>query len=203
MTDTNKAAEDKDAKTIAFHKACKQGGISPLEFSWLMYRLPRPEDRSSFLRPKVNENARKILEYMKRKKICAESAGPNTPIFFEICLMAARELFPEDLYKRIQIERTGQDDSAGRKLAWIDSEKEITKARQIADNALASLKINKNQCPTDFYLMLVAGTHFLREDRAVVTRDFRRNETIEAVLRDLGLKKTVATSAARLLKLKK
>ena len=77
----------------------------------------------------------------------------------------------------------------------IKAKEEIIKAREIADNALVSLKINKNQCPTDFYLMLVAG--------AVVTRDFRRNETIETVLRGLGLKKTVATSAARLLKLKK
>ena len=85
----------------------------------------------------------------------------------------------------------------------IKAKEEIIKAREIADNALVSLKINKNQCPTDFYLMLVAGAHFLREERAVVTRDFRRNETIETVLRGLGLKKTVATSAARLLKLKK
>lgn len=203
MTDTNKAAQNNDAKTIAFHKACKQDGISPLEFSWLMFRLPIPEDRSSFLRPKANENARKILAYMKRKKICSESAGPNTPVLFECCLWAAVELFPEGLYKNIQIERTGKDGFTGRKLSWIDSEEEIIKAREIADNALVSLKINKNQCPTDFYLMLVAGAHFLREERAVVTRDFRRNETIEMVLRDLGLKKTVATSAARLLKLKK
>lgn len=203
MTDTNKAAQNNDAKTIAFHKACKQDGISPLEFSWLMFRLPIPEERSSFFRPKANENARKILAYMKRKKICSESAGPNTPVLFECCLWAAVELFPESLYKNIQIERTGKDDFTGRKLSWIDSEEEIIKAREIADNALASLKINKNQCPTDFYLMLVAGAHFLREERAVVTRDFRRNETIETVLRGLGLKKTVATSAARLLKLKK
>lgn len=203
MTDTNKAAQNNDAKTIAFHKACKQDGISPLEFSWLMFRLPIPEERSSFFRPKANENARKILAYMKRKKICSESAGPNTPVLFECCLWAAVELFPESLYKNIQIERTGKDDFTGRKLSWIDSEEEIIKAREIADNALGSLKINKNQCPTDFYLMLVAGAHFLREERAVVTRDFRRNETIETVLRGLGLKKTVATSAARLLKLKK
>lgn len=203
MTDTNKAAQNNDAKTIAFHKACKQDGISPLEFSWLMFRLPIPEERSSFFRPKANENARKILAYMKRKKICSESAGPNTPVLFECCLWAAVELFPESLYKNIQIERTGKDDFTGRKLSWIDSEEEIIKAREIADNALVSLKINKNQCPTDFYLMLVAGAHFLREERAVVTRDFRRNETIETVLRVLGLKKTVATSAARLLKLKK
>ena len=203
MTDTNKAAQNNDAKTIAFHKACKQDGISPLEFSWLMFRLPIPEERSSFFRPKANENARKILAYMKRKKICSESAGPNTPVLFECCLWAAVELFPESLYKNIQIERTGKDDVTGRKLSWIDSEEEIIKAREIADNALVSLKINKNQCPTDFYLMLVAGAHFLREERAVVTRDFRRNETIETVLRGLGLKKTVATSAARLLKLKK
>lgn len=140
---------------------------------------------------------------MKRKKICSESAGPNTPVLFECCLWAAVELFPESLYKNIQIERTGKDDFTGRKLSWIDSEEEIIKAREIADNALVSLKINKNQCPNDFYLMLVAGAHFLREERAVVTRDFRRNETIETVLRGLGLKKTVATSAARLLKLKK
>lgn len=140
---------------------------------------------------------------MKRKKICSESAGPNTPVLFECCLWAAVELFPESLYKNIQIERTGKDDFTGRKLSWIDSEEEIIKAREIADNTLVSLKINKNQCPTDFYLMLVAGAHFLREERAVVTRDFRRNETIETVLRGLGLKKTVATSAARLLKLKK
>ena len=140
---------------------------------------------------------------MKRKKICSESAGPNTPVLFECCLWAAVELFPESLYKNIQIERTGKDDFTGRKLSWIDSEEEIIKAREIADNALVSLKINKNQCTTDFYLMLVAGAHFLREERAVVTRDFRRNETIETVLRGLGLKKTVATSAARLLKLKK
>lgn len=203
MTDTNKAAQNNDAKTIAFHKACKQDGISPLEFSWLMFRLPIPEERSSFFRPKANENARKILAYMKRKKICSESAGPNTPVLFECCLWAAVELFPESLYKNIQIERTGKDDFTGRKLSWIDSEEEIIKAREIADNALVSLKINKHQCPTDFYLMLVAGAHFLREERAVVTRDFRRNETIETVLRGLGLKKTVATSAARLLKLKK
>lgn len=203
MTDTNKAAQNNDAKTIAFHKACKQDGISPLEFSWLMFRLPIPEERSSFFRPKANENARKILAYMKRKKICSESAGPNTPVLFECCLWAAVELFPESLYKNIQIERTGKDDFTGRKLSWIDSEEEIIKAREIADNALVSLKINKNQCPADFYLMLVAGAHFLREERAVVTRDFRRNETIETVLRGLGLKKTVATSAARLLKLKK
>ena len=203
MTDTNKAAQNNDAKTIAFHKACKQDGISPLEFSWLMFRLPIPEERSSFFRPKANENARKILAYMKRKKICSESAGPNTPVLFECCLWAAVELFPESLYKNIQIERTGKDDFTGRKLSWIDSEEEIIKAREIAANALVSLKINKNQCPTDFYLMLVAGAHFLREERAVVTRDFRRNETIETVLRGLGLKKTVATSAARLLKLKK
>ena len=203
MTDTNKAAQNNDAKTIAFHKACKQDGISPLEFSWLMFRLPIPEERSSFFRPKANENARKILAYMKRKKICSESAGPNTPVLFECCLWAAVELFPESLYKNIQIERTGKDDFTGRKLSWIDSEEEIIKAREIADNALVSLKINKNQCPPDFYLMLVAGAHFLREERAVVTRDFRRNETIETVLRGLGLKKTVATSAARLLKLKK
>lgn len=203
MTDTNKAAQNNDAKTIAFHKACKQDGISPLEFSWLMFRLPIPEERSSFFRPKANENARKILAYMKRKKICSESAGPNTPVLFECCLWAAVELFPESLYKNIQIERTGKDDFTGRKLSWIDSEEEIIKAREIADNVLVSLKINKNQCPTDFYLMLVAGAHFLREERAVVTRDFRRNETIETVLRGLGLKKTVATSAARLLKLKK
>ena len=203
MTDTNKAAQNNDAKTIAFHKACKQDGISPLEFSWLMFRLPIPEERSSFFRPKANENARKILAYMKRKKICSESAGPNTPVLFECCLWAAVELLPESLYKNIQIERTGKDDFTGRKLSWIDSEEEIIKAREIADNALVSLKINKNQCPTDFYLMLVAGAHFLREERAVVTRDFRRNETIETVLRGLGLKKTVATSAARLLKLKK
>ena len=203
MTDTNKAAQNNDAKTIAFHKACKQDGISPLEFSWLMFRLPIPEERSSFFRPKANENARKILAYMKRKKICSESAGPNTPVLFECCLWAAVELFPESLYKNIQIERTGKDDFTGRKLSWIDSEEEIIKAREIADNALVSLKINKNQCPTDFYLMLVAGAHFLREERAVVTRDFRRNETIETVLRGLGLKKTVATSASRLLKLKK
>lgn len=203
MTDTNKAAQNNDAKTIAFHKACKQDGISPLEFSWLMFRLPIPEERSSFFRPKANENARKILAYMKRKKICSESAGPNTPVLFECCLWAAVELFPESLYKNIQIERTGKDDFTGRKLSWIDSEEEIIKAREIADNALVSLKFNKNQCPTDFYLMLVAGAHFLREERAVVTRDFRRNETIETVLRGLGLKKTVATSAARLLKLKK
>ena len=203
MTDTNKAAQNNDAKTIAFHKACKQDGISPLEFSWLMFRLPIPEERSSFFRPKANENARKILAYMKRKKICSESAGPNTPVLFECCLWAAVELFPESLYKNIQIERTGKDDFTGRKLSWIDSEEEIIKAREIADNALVSLKINKNQCPTDFYLMLVAGAHFLREERAVVTRDFRRNETIETVLRGLGLKKTVATLAARLLKLKK
>lgn len=203
MTDTNKAAQNNDAKTITFHKACKQDGISPLEFSWLMFRLPIPEERSSFFRPKANENARKILAYMKRKKICSESAGPNTPVLFECCLWAAVELFPESLYKNIQIERTGKDDFTGRKLSWIDSEEEIIKAREIADNALVSLKINKNQCPTDFYLMLVAGAHFLREERAVVTRDFRRNETIETVLRGLGLKKTVATSAARLLKLKK
>lgn len=203
MTDTNKAAQNNDAKTIAFHKACKQDGISPLEFSWLMFRLPIPEERSSFFRPKANENARKILAYMKRKKICSESAGPNTPVLFECCLWAAVELFPESLYKNIQIERTGKDDFTGRKLSWIDSEEEIIKAREIADNALVPLKINKNQCPTDFYLMLVAGAHFLREERAVVTRDFRRNETIETVLRGLGLKKTVATSAARLLKLKK
>lgn len=203
MTDTNKAAQNNDAKTIAFHKACKQDGISPLEFSWLMFRLPIPEERSSFFRPKANENARKILAYMKRKKICSESAGPNTPVLFECCLWAAVELFPESLYKNIQIERTGKDDFTGRKLSWIDSEEEIIKAREIADNALVSLKINKNQCHTDFYLMLVAGAHFLREERAVVTRDFRRNETIETVLRGLGLKKTVATSAARLLKLKK
>lgn len=203
MTDTNKAAQNNDAKTIAFHKACKQDGISPLEFSWLMFRLPIPEERSSFFRPKANENARKILAYMKRKKICSESAGPNTPVLFECCLWAAVELFPESLYKNIQIERTGKDDFTGRKLSWIDSEEEIIKAREIADNALVSLKINKNQCSTDFYLMLVAGAHFLREERAVVTRDFRRNETIETVLRGLGLKKTVATSAARLLKLKK
>lgn len=203
MTDTNKAAQNNDAKTIAFHKACKQDGISPLEFSWLMFRLPIPEERSSFFRPKANENARKILAYMKRKKICSESAGPNTPVLFECCLWAAVELFPESLYKNIQIERTGKDDFTGRKLSWIDSEEEIIKAREIADNALVSLKINKNQCPTDFYLMLVAGAHFLREERAVVTRDFRRNETIETVLRGLGLKKTVATSATRLLKLKK
>lgn len=203
MTDTNKAAQNNDAKTIAFHKACKQDGISPLEFSWLMFRLPIPEERSSFFRPKANENARKILAYMKRKKICSESAGPNTPVLFECCLWAAVELFPESLYKNIQIERTGKDDFTGRKLSWIDSEEEIIKAREIADNALVSLKINKNQCPTDFYLMLVAGAHFLREERAVVTRDFRRNETIETVLRGLGLKKTVATSAARFLKLKK
>ena len=203
MTDTNKAAQNNDAKTIAFHKACKQDGISPLEFSWLMFRLPIPEERSSFFRPKANENARKILAYMKRKKICSESAGPNTPVLFECCLWAAVELFPESLYKNIQIERTGKDDFTGRKLSWIDSEEEIIKAREIADNALVSLKINKNQCPTDFYLMLAAGAHFLREERAVVTRDFRRNETIETVLRGLGLKKTVATSAARLLKLKK
>jgi len=203
VTDTNKAAQNNDAKTIAFHKACKQDGISPLEFSWLMFRLPIPEERSSFFRPKANENARKILAYMKRKKICSESAGPNTPVLFECCLWAAVELFPESLYKNIQIERTGKDDFTGRKLSWIDSEEEIIKAREIADNALVSLKINKNQCPTDFYLMLVAGALFLREERAVVTRDFRRNETIETVLRGLGLKKTVATSAARLLKLKK
>ena len=203
MTDTNKAAQNNDAKTIAFHKACKQDGISPLEFSWLMFRLPIPEERSSFFRPKANENARKILAYMKRKKICSESAGPNTPVLFECCLWAAVELFPESLYKNIQIERTGKDDFTGRKLSWIDSEEEIIKAREIADNALVSLKINKNQCPTDFYLMLVAGAHFLRLDRALVTRDFRRNVTIERVLRGLGLKKTVATSAARLLKLKK
>jgi len=203
VTDTNKAAQNNDAKTIAFHKACKQDGISPLEFSWLMFRLPIPEERSSFFRPKANENARKILAYMKRKKICSESAGPNTPVLFECCLWAAVELFPESLYKNIQIERTGKDDFTGRKLSWIDSEEEIIKAREIADNALVSLKINKNQCPTDFYLMLVAGAHFLREERAVVTRDFRRNETIATVLRGLGLKKTVATSAAHLLKLKK
>ena len=106
MTDTNKAAQNNDAKTIAFHKACKQDGISPLEFSWLMFRLPIPEERSSFFRPKANENARKILAYMKRKKICSESAGPNTPVLFECCLWAAVELFPESLYKNIQIERT-------------------------------------------------------------------------------------------------
>ena len=142
MTDTNKAAQNNDAKTIAFHKACKQDGISPLEFSWLMFRLPIPEERSSFFRPKANENARKILAYMKRKKICSESAGPNTPVLFECCLWAAVELFPESLYKNIQIERTGKDDFTGRKLSWIDSEEEIIKAREIADNALVSLKIN-------------------------------------------------------------